>query len=1544
MANYSNKTQSLIEGLSDFWLLYFKDIDQLKSVYKGTEILLGQSYLDLLSLLLNNSVQDAPLFNKEYFKLLQVNETETRYSQRSNVSQNRYVYLAENNLVNARALHNKIFSVTASLEQDIDYEFDDTTRSFEFKYDPLNAYIQRTFGTGNSEFTLRTRDPLTTAFTVQLLDDGTAPFTFTLNTNGDALVIAYDGPANSSTALTRDIVASINTHPLFGGLLYASLADDDKGYGSPAGTAALSLLRSHVNPLDGYPTRVIDLPFGGSFTNTTITDWSHPSLGLQKGDTLRLLSGPTVGTPLEFDISLVKPEALYLEVNGAITTIEPSSKLEFSVLRTPANNTVTGEPCAVSGAITQTDTDGIVTAATRNFSATSAVFSPIYIGDIIELQGIGNIGYARIIGYTSPTSVTLAMSSPVDEAAVGWNLWTTTPGTIYADGAFTNNGDGTATFSSVSAPFTTNTEGTVVKVVRAGVVSKYAVIAKTSSTLVTLSSGVSDTSGTFTWAWSNGFAATTYLVYPQIKPGTVVTARRLLDDTAVVEGVDYVLLEDAATIMPKTVWRADLEITVDYTYRLVVLSNNAVLQTGATGTLTYGTISTFSAPTASFTYQHIGQALTISNSVYAPPGSPNNNGTYIISAVLTATSVQLTSDRAVLSTVEPNNGTLGWQLKRRGTIATESITRTVQETAFWAPDVLVDRFHLYTTFGYLINRFDRSSEEYRELIRGVFQLFMLGPTLERFESAVNTVAGLSVIRDNAELLVSYTTDSYVTGADGYLNGATYLFTAASGAFDGDTVSDFLFISSGLNENRLFKIKQVINSTTLLLDTSPTTEGPVNWELSVDALQTVTTTKQTYVFDRSIPLRAVVTDSANIGVKIFRAFEVLTDVFTVTDYIETPTWWERVRIPENLWVGEDGLRRQSSPSLVENVISPSDDARIGDPGFLIGADSQGFVPPSVVQRVGTFTGNLIGDIHYPVSNIVYFETTNIADALFTAADLDNYVVITDAGIELRRFRILGIVSNSKVLIEAFVNTPNEAITAGEWQVESRPLTLRHKAAFVILDQWLKYHMFYVSFNPALLGELGAELLADLQALVFIAKPAYTYIVLSPSSLFQEIIQIDEDFNGPEFAIYPSGSAGEIIASNESPLLVIGSSWRIGNWFRYVQNTSTFAAPTASVANILGAPTAGYQHHASKVAIANTFVDSTLGLPIPYAKFVERIVTSGTGAILSGTGVDHHINVLTNVFSYYHVGAIIRVTGATYPINNKDYPIGRILTPTTAVLGRLHNGVGLANWQLVTHGSTDGYVRASSDGETLFTDVNGSHVFNTSDVGTYVRFIYTSNIENKPMRINYVSANGVTTCTLAKLNRVFPIVGDPNEIGAVAGNTLTAASALFTADMCYNQRLLANAATANKNKYYAVFTSGANSGQRRQLLNHNSDFAVVVAGAALTTDAAAGYYVEAEYAYTVVTETSSWEHLTNAIVLNENTLDLSNTPTQAVAAAVSYTAYGVREPIDPSLEVFDEANGDTYYSIGMPDPRPKQGRSRTARDVDLREDPIQIKRTV
>lgn len=82
-------------------------------------------------------------------------------------------------------------------------------------------------------------------------------------------------------------------------------------------------------------------------------------------------------------------------------------------------------------------------------------------------------------------------------------------------------------------------------------------------------------------------------------------------------------------------------------------------------------------------------------------------------------------------------------------------TARVIEMAFWAPDVLVDKQRLSLNFGTLIGKEALSTEAYRAFLRGVFQLYVLGPVLERFESALNVVLGLPVIQDDGEVLLGY---------------------------------------------------------------------------------------------------------------------------------------------------------------------------------------------------------------------------------------------------------------------------------------------------------------------------------------------------------------------------------------------------------------------------------------------------------------------------------------------------------------------------------------------------------------------------------------------------------------------------------------------------------------------------------------------------------------------------------------------------------------------------------------------------------------------
>lgn len=84
-------------------------------------------------------------------------------------------------------------------------------------------------------------------------------------------------------------------------------------------------------------------------------------------------------------------------------------------------------------------------------------------------------------------------------------------------------------------------------------------------------------------------------------------------------------------------------------------------------------------------------------------------------------------------------------------------TTTERELAFWIPDAQIDNHDMYLNFGHLIGRFEPSSEAYRSLIQGITQYFTLGPTQEHLLSALNVIVGLSVVRDDGEVLQNVNT-------------------------------------------------------------------------------------------------------------------------------------------------------------------------------------------------------------------------------------------------------------------------------------------------------------------------------------------------------------------------------------------------------------------------------------------------------------------------------------------------------------------------------------------------------------------------------------------------------------------------------------------------------------------------------------------------------------------------------------------------------------------------------------------------------------------
>jgi hypothetical protein len=90
------------------------------------------------------------------------------------------------------------------------------------------------------------------------------------------------------------------------------------------------------------------------------------------------------------------------------------------------------------------------------------------------------------------------------------------------------------------------------------------------------------------------------------------------------------------------------------------------------------------------------------------------------------------------------------RLATTGVIVSSATTATVLQMAMWAPNSLVDRMTLANNFGALIGYSQPSSEAYRAFLQGIFQLYILGPVLDRLESALNVVMNLPVVHNDAE--------------------------------------------------------------------------------------------------------------------------------------------------------------------------------------------------------------------------------------------------------------------------------------------------------------------------------------------------------------------------------------------------------------------------------------------------------------------------------------------------------------------------------------------------------------------------------------------------------------------------------------------------------------------------------------------------------------------------------------------------------------------------------------------------------------------------
>lgn len=466
--------------------------------------------------------------------------------------------------------------------------------------------------------------------------------------------------------------------------------------------------------------------------------------------------------------------------------------------------------------------------------------------------------------------------------------------------------------------------------------------------------------------------------------------------------------------------------------------------------------------------------------------------------------------------VFPLTGGMAPRYAATGTILSSTTTTRVIQLALWAPDALVDRGTLAANFGSLIGSSEASSEAYRAFLRGIFQLYVLGPVLERMESALNVILGLPVIRDDGEILQSVD-------------------------------------QSQVTYNQVVTLRPALN------------------------------TLATYDFPKATPLRTDIINPAGWGTKTFDAFEPLTTATTVTDYVETPTWWYNQLVPTQLFAQEgDGTvptasRRTASPELVEHVFGAVDGPRYGDPGLVYGADEDGNSPA----------------------------------------------------------------------------TPGNPI-------------YRHRLAFVLMDRYLKYHTFVVKFDTSVFlpNDIGVKFersLDDLNRLIFSAKPAHTYIFVTPTTSFLDTIIIDDttgdqyqpqrylgaDPDAPEIyaagAPLPSGAPSVILGLFFPNTTVAGEpdqvlfadrppsygdvDLRYGDYYHYEAGTQTVSFPTPNVAvAVAGAPTPPRRGHFVMVYVAATKLAKRLIENVDYTVDYQNMTLTRTTTWDTISGVSVHFVML------------------------------------------------------------------------------------------------------------------------------------------------------------------------------------------------------------------------------------------------------------------------------------------------------------------------------
>jgi len=468
----------------------------------------------------------------------------------------------------------------------------------------------------------------------------------------------------------------------------------------------------------------------------------------------------------------------------------------------------------------------------------------------------------------------------------------------------------------------------------------------------------------------------------------------------------------------------------------------------------------------------------------------------------------------------------------------------------WAPQPEIDHYSLYELYGFPMGVVkEPSTEAYRELLRGLWSIYIQGPTHAHIEAALSVINGYPVIRTNGEIVTSVSQTSagievvtnHYTTTDGVLAitlGTEEKYTLPSGtALTADVIysartylglerdgeasifTDLDWLASPGTPGGFITAGGIGGTSKIVIgaDTYPISiVNNASLQVTVGFIPGAPVAGQTWSLQNAgVEIAAGTAGAflANTAVDVpLNAFAAIADAYRVSDLVSDPTWWHGVTIPPGIIDGLAASRRRVTVGTFPLEYGYRGyEKYYGDLGFFYGANSDGVAAESLETAPGSATMVLYDN--NTILNVADINDGSLSfDAIVGSLWILNPddVVVTRHSIELKTEGLLGsgfaeadLQVGGRYVEKDDIAYTISGLTGGNITgfASLRYAKQRHNSvAYLLMDKFLKWNSFGILFdvdtapNPQALSLIVKTLLE--------ARPAHTYPFIAKESEFHD----------------------------------------------------------------------------------------------------------------------------------------------------------------------------------------------------------------------------------------------------------------------------------------------------------------------------------------------------------------------------------------------------------------------------------------------------------